>query len=333
MKLTDIFRFKLFERTDPVDMEIVNENFESVEKIFDGLTAEDVGALPTSGGSLTGEVTFEDALCSKKIEGTGISKIVILPRVPYGLVDSTHTTNVYFKELLKWICKNYPSKAGYTFFGDVNPGSTTFAQIRIYNTSEVDENGYPSYATGICPMLQGVVHSFGFNNYTFYFRTLLTNNDVVNNNTTTAAGYALDARQANPNVAGSLAKKIEDHISNIKSAYSANVTTAKSCANNTETAVVSLTIKEAGLYLIHAQATFAKNGNGSRFISLRYSTESSGGLGGQSTAAAPTRVTTVQAFSVGPVQNAGATINLIVKQDSGAALNVNSAWMCAIRLK
>lgn len=209
MKLTDIFKFKLFERTDPVDMKTVNENFESVEKIFDGLTAEDVGALPTSGGSLTGEVTFEDALCSKKIEGTGISKIVILPRVPYGLVDSTHTTNVYFKELLKWICKNYPSKAGYTFFGDVNPSSTTFAQIRIYNTSEVDENGYPSYATGICPMLQGVVHSFGFNNYTFYFRTLLTNNDVVNNNTTTAAGYALDARQANPNVAGSLAKKLK----------------------------------------------------------------------------------------------------------------------------
>ena len=134
-------------------------------------------------------------------------------------------------------------------------------------------------------------------------------------------------------MAGSLAKKIEDHISNIKSAYLANVTTAKSCANNTETAVVSLTIKEAGLYLIHAQATFAKNGNGSRFISLRYSTESSGGLGGQSTAAAPTGATIVQAFSVGPVQNAGATINLIVKQDSGAALNVNSAWMCAIRLK
>ena len=28
MKLTDIFKFKLFERTDPVDMETVNENFD-----------------------------------------------------------------------------------------------------------------------------------------------------------------------------------------------------------------------------------------------------------------------------------------------------------------
>lgn len=333
MKLTDIFKFKLFERTDPVDMETVNENFESVEKIFDGLTAEDVGALPTGGGSLTGEVTFEDALCSEKIEGTGISKIVILPRVPYGLVDSTHTTNVYFKELLKWICKNYPGKAGYTFFGDVNPSSTTFAQIRIYNTSEVDENGYPSYATGICPMLLGAVHSFGFNNYTFYFRTLLTNNDVVNNNTTTAAGYVLDARQANPNVVGSLAKKIEDHISNTKSAYSASVTTAKSCANNTETVINSITIKEAGLYLIQTQTAFAKNGNGSRTVSLRFPTESTGGLGGQNVAAAPTMATTVQAFTVSAVQTSGATINLIAKQDSGAALNVNNSWMCAIRLK
>ena len=41
MKLTDIFKFKLFERTDPVDMETVNENFESVEKLFKGLDQVD----------------------------------------------------------------------------------------------------------------------------------------------------------------------------------------------------------------------------------------------------------------------------------------------------
>ena len=34
MKLTDIFKFKLFERTDPVDMETVNENFAILEKLL-----------------------------------------------------------------------------------------------------------------------------------------------------------------------------------------------------------------------------------------------------------------------------------------------------------
>lgn len=38
--------------------------------------------------------------------------------------------------------------------------------------------------------------------------TYLPKTSVVNNNTTTAAGYALDARQANPNVSGSLAEQI-----------------------------------------------------------------------------------------------------------------------------
>ena len=41
MKLTDIFKFKLFERTDPVDMKTVIENFESVEKLFKGLDQVD----------------------------------------------------------------------------------------------------------------------------------------------------------------------------------------------------------------------------------------------------------------------------------------------------
>lgn len=34
MRLTDIFQFKLFDRTDKVDMELVNENFKSVENIL-----------------------------------------------------------------------------------------------------------------------------------------------------------------------------------------------------------------------------------------------------------------------------------------------------------
>ena len=42
---------------------------------------------------------------------------------------------------------------------------------------------------------------------------------VVNNNTTTEAGFALDARQANPNVDGSLAKQISTLNSGLKNKH------------------------------------------------------------------------------------------------------------------
>lgn len=42
---------------------------------------------------------------------------------------------------------------------------------------------------------------------------------IVNNQTTTEAGYALDARQANPNIDGSLAKQVADLNSNLNSKF------------------------------------------------------------------------------------------------------------------
>lgn len=105
MKLTDIFKFKLFERTDPVDMETVNENFESVEKLFKGLDQVD-------------------------------------------------------------------------------------------NTSDCDKN--------VASAKKAECDGNGKN----ISETYLKKTAVANNNTTTEAGFALDARQANPNVDGSLAKQI-----------------------------------------------------------------------------------------------------------------------------
>lgn len=49
--------------------------------------------------------------------------------------------------------------------------------------------------------------------------TYLKKTAVANNNTTTEAGYALDARQANPNVDGSLAKQISTLNSGLTNKY------------------------------------------------------------------------------------------------------------------
>ena len=115
MKLTDIFKFKLFERTDQVDMETVNENFKSVEKLFKGLDQVD-----------------NTADCDKNVASA--------------------------------------------------------------KKAECDGNGKN------------------------ISETYLKKAAVANNNTTTESGFALDARQANPNVDGSLAKQINtlnDGLKNI----------------------------------------------------------------------------------------------------------------------
>lgn len=116
MKLTDIFKFKLFERTDPVDMETVNENFESVEKLFKGLDQVD-------------------------------------------------------------------------------------------NTSDCDKN--------VASAKKAECDGNGKN----ISETYLKKTAVANNNTTTEAGCALDARQANPNVDGSLAKQISMLNSGLKNKH------------------------------------------------------------------------------------------------------------------
>ena len=116
MKLTDIFKFKLFERTDPVDMKTVNENFESVEKLFKGLDQVD-------------------------------------------------------------------------------------------NTSDCDKN--------VASAKKAECDGNGKN----ISETYLKKTAVANNNTTTEAGYALDARQANPNVDGSLAKQISTLNSGLTNKY------------------------------------------------------------------------------------------------------------------
>lgn len=51
-----------------------------------------------------------------------------------------------------------------------------------------------------------------------------TKTSVVNNQTTTVAGYALDARQANPNIDGTLAKQLSDLNGSLKIEKNPNVT-------------------------------------------------------------------------------------------------------------
>lgn len=65
---------------------------------------------------------------------------------------------------------------------------------------------------------------------------------VINNNTTTVAGYALDARQANPNVAGSMAAQMKSNYEPKLQIVSAASTAAGLGAGATRTDTISITI-------------------------------------------------------------------------------------------
>lgn len=65
---------------------------------------------------------------------------------------------------------------------------------------------------------------------------------VINNNTTTVAGYALDARQANPNVSGSMAAQMKSNYEPKLQIVSAESTAAGLGAGATRTDTISITI-------------------------------------------------------------------------------------------
>lgn len=77
---------------------------------------------------------------------------------------------------------------------------------------------------------------------------------VVSNNTTTEAGYALDARQANPNVDGSLAKQISTLNSGLKKYYTQTEVNNIIEKNKTK----SIVIEFVGVTINESKAFFPK---------------------------------------------------------------------------
>ena len=137
-----------------------------------GRTQQEVNSskLDKAGGTITGDVTVEGAIFSKAINGTTSTHFILLPKVPFGLIDPTHTKKVYLKEWIKWICANYPSEDAAMFIGKVNPDTDGLAFMHIYHTAKVDSNGYPQYASGMMIALGGALIAFGFQNYTYYYK-------------------------------------------------------------------------------------------------------------------------------------------------------------------
>lgn len=134
-----------------------------------------------------------------------------------GLTDEQHT-NVGYMQLVRYD-KNNPTNWKYEVFSMKGTEIYTANDENTlqYGIMLIIRNGATANNITFKPMLEVGTMSHEYQPTTISNPTLkkeigsaLQPESIVNNQTTTVAGFALDARQANPNIDGSLAKQISD---------------------------------------------------------------------------------------------------------------------------
>lgn len=148
------------------------------------LTPNDIGAFPIGGGTLTGQLQVGEKV--KLYTSSEGGNIQIISPDDIGLRWELDA----FKGDLRFIC--------------FNNDDTVKKICQLTKDGTLIANNATQSAAGLMSPKD---------------KEKLDNLSVVNNNTTTEAGCALDARQANPNVDGSLAKQISTLNSGLKEYY------------------------------------------------------------------------------------------------------------------
>lgn len=115
--------------------------------------------------------------------------------------------------------------------------------------------------------------------------------------------------------------------------YTASLLATKLIPNDVDTEVLTVRVEATGAYLLVGQVHFSGNKTGYRHVKFM-STDATGSFGGPRAAASNSGGTVVQAISMSaPTLPANYTVRLYVRQNSGVALNVTTAYLTAIRLK
>lgn len=107
----------------------------------------------------------------------GAHPVIFAPNISYSHIEPNHETSEYLKQWLIWICANYPGKSGATFIGSCTPNSSGVIICYIYDTSLVNSEGLPQYATGQYTALSSSIFTFGTNSHAFYFSTAIQSLD------------------------------------------------------------------------------------------------------------------------------------------------------------
>ena len=147
-----------------------------------GNTSSGKRGLYDSTYKLVAEVSDTDAyfrgnLQSNTFSGVaGYGNLIELPILSFtNLGVQSGKYSDYFKELLKWICKNYSGEM-FTFIGTAYPGVRMIMSGTIYNTLEVNvETELPNYSAFTAVDPYGDTHYFGTRSYEYYYNKLDAN--------------------------------------------------------------------------------------------------------------------------------------------------------------
>lgn len=96
----------------------------------------------------------------------------VMPYVAASALGTGTSLENYCKAYCKWICANYSGKTHCVWSGRVNHASAGIMTIEIYNTSNVDSDGYPQYCSGSYFTYDNNIILFGFRNYVWQFYAL-----------------------------------------------------------------------------------------------------------------------------------------------------------------
>lgn len=237
------------------------------------LTPENIGALPISGGTLTGKLQVGEKVKLYTSEEGG--NIQIISPDDIGLRWELDA----FKGDLRFICFNNDgtvkkicqltkdgaliannatqSAAGLMSPQDKGKLDNLPDNVIATNGDTAENTTAFSMASARENLKSGEKHNILFGKIAKWFADLKTvafsgnYNDlsnkptiptVINNNTTTVAGYALDARQANPNVSGSMAAQMKSNYEPKLQIVSAASIAADLAAGATRTDTITITI-------------------------------------------------------------------------------------------
>lgn len=109
-----------------------------------------------------------DSYTPVALDNTSANPIIFVPRITADALGSGSDGSVYLKKWLAWICKSYPNKYMPLFIGEIHPNAVGIVICHIYNTSVINADGLPQFATCKYFALNGGEVAFGTYDYSFY---------------------------------------------------------------------------------------------------------------------------------------------------------------------
>ncbi len=130
------------------------------------LTANDVDAVPKTGGEMTGPLSVPFMYPSNNGTNGYRGSVVLVPYIDRSTIgmSTSNTRDEFIQAYIKHLCTLYPEAKNEhrLFIGETNPGSQAWIFVSIYSTAEL-ENDLPRYCYGEFLQFHNAPYPFGTN--------------------------------------------------------------------------------------------------------------------------------------------------------------------------